>query len=71
MGWARRLEKLEKFAGISIPTEIERMIAEWYSIEWIHWIMSDLPKQNNSNLQNHQKIPLHCILNENIFLFYK
>lgn len=71
LGWTRRLKKLEKFAGISIPMEIGRMIAEWYSIEWIHWIMSDFPKQNNSNLRNHQKIPLHCILNEDLFLFYK
>ena len=66
LGWTRRLKKLKKFTNIRIPMEIERMISQWYSIEWIHWIMSDIPKQKRSNLRNHQKIPLHDILNENI-----
>ena len=66
LGWTRRLKKLEKFTNTRMPVEIERMIAEWYSIEWIHWIMSDITKQKNSNLRNHQKIPLHDILYENM-----
>lgn len=64
MGWARRLEKLENCAKLSIPVEIERMIAEWYSTEWIHWIMGDVSKQKNCTLRNHQKITLHNMLNE-------
>ena len=63
MGWTRRLEKLENCVKLSFPVEIDRMIAEWYSIEWIHWIMGDVSKQKNSNLRNHQKIPFHKMLN--------
>ena len=59
-GWIRRLNRSARFRALSIPLEIERIIAEWYSTEWIHWIMGRIP--NRRNLRNHQTIPLKDIL---------
>ena len=60
-GWIRRLKTSDEFMGMSsmsIPLVIERMIASWYSTEWIHWIF-----KAKSHAVIHQKIPLKDILN--------
>ena len=56
-GWIRRLRKSGEIVSISIPLEIVKTIARWYSEESIHWIHKQAGQKSN-----HQMIALQDIL---------
>ena len=55
--WIRRQSKSKEFDTISFLLVIKKMIAGWYSAEWIHWIF-----KGKSHVVKHQKIALNDVL---------